>query len=275
MTARMHPGLAAAAVVLVAAAAFVAVGSGPAIRRLRKPESAASVFRRLAAGRGAVIVGIAAVLGIAVLTGPVPGVVVVVAGLVVVRRQKQARRRKLARSTRVADLAALRALAAELDSGLSPADALRIAAGSTSPADGLGARMLAAADADASGADGSLALRGGSAPGSSQAALAAAWSLCQRTGSSLAGPVKRIAEGAAAQLRVEREAEAGLASAHASARLLAVLPFAGVALAQLSGAGAAQVLLTTGLGQACLAIGTGLDLAGLAWLDRLTAAAGG
>src|SRR6185437_10252268 len=136
-------------------------------------------------------------------------------------------------------------------------------------------RMLAAAQAEASGGDGLQALRDGAVPGSSQAALAAAWSVCQRSGSSLAVPVKRIADGAAAQLRIEREAEAALASARASARLLAVLPFAGVALAQLSGAGAAQVLLTTGLGQACLAIGTGLDLAGLAWLDRLTAAAGG
>ena len=98
--------------------------------------------------------------------------------------------------------------------------------------------------------------------------------MCQRSGSSLAAPVKRIADGAAAQLRVEREAEAALASARASARLLAVLPFVGVALAQLSGAGAARVLLTTGLGQACLAVGTGLDLAGLAWLDRLADAAG-
>jgi tight adherence protein B len=274
MTARMHPGLAAAAVVLVAAAAFVAVGPGPAIRRLTKPEPAAAALRRLATGRGAVIAGIAAMLGVAVLTGPVPGVVVVVAALVVLRRGKQARRRKLARSTRVADLAALRALAAELDSGLSPAEALRIAAGSAPAADGLGARMLAAAEAEAAGGDASQALRAGFAPGSSRAALAAAWSVCQRSGSSLAVPVKRIAEGAAAQLRVEHEAEAALASARASARLLAVLPFAGVALAQLSGAGAARVLLTTGLGQACLAVGTGLDLAGLAWLDRLADAAG-
>ncbi len=176
--------------------------------------------------------------------------------------------------TRIADLAALRALAAELDSGLTPAEALRIAAGSAPATDGLGARMLAAAEAEASGADASQALRDGAAPGSSQAALAAAWSVCQRSGSSLAVPVKRIADGAAAQLRVEREAEAALASARASALLLAVLPVAGVALAQLSGASAAQVLLTTGLGQACLAIGTALDLAGLAWLDRLADAAG-
>ena len=134
--------------------------------------------------------------------------------------------------------------------------------------------MRAAAETEASGGDASQAIGDGAGPGSSQAALAAAWSVCHRSGSSLAVPVKRIADGAAAQLRVEREAAAALASARASARLLAVLPFTGVALAQLSGAGAAQVLLTTGLGQACLAVGTGLDLAGLAWLDRLADAAG-
>jgi tight adherence protein B len=249
------------------------IGSTPPKRRLTQPERPAAAVRRLATGRRGAILGSALLVGLAVLTGPVPGAVVVIAGCVVLRRTASARRRKLARWTRVADLAALRALAAELDGGLSPAEALRMAAGPAPAGDGLGKRMLDAAAAEASGADAARVLRGDCA-GTSQAALAAAWSACQRSGSSLAAPVKRIAEGAASQLRVEREAEAALASARASARLLAVLPFVGVALAQLSGAGAIRVLLTTGLGQACLAIGTGLDLAGLAWLDRLADAAG-
>jgi tight adherence protein B len=221
-----------------------------------------------------VAVGIAVLLGVAVLTGPVPGIVVAAAGFVLRRRAAAARRRKQAHVTRVADLAALRALAAELDSGLPPAEALRIAAGTAPAVDGLGRRLLDAAEAEVSGGDAAQVLSGRAAPGTSQAALAAAWSVCHRSGSSLAVPVKRIAEGAAAELRVEREAEAALASARASARLLAVLPLAGVALAQLSGTGAARVLLTSGLGQACLVIGTGLDLAGMAWLDRLADAAG-
>jgi tight adherence protein B len=134
--------------------------------------------------------------------------------------------------------------------------------------------MLHAAAADASGGDAALALRGESAPGTAAGALAAAWAVCQRSGTSLAAPVKRIADGAAADLRVERETDAALASARASARLLAVLPFAGVLLGQLSGTGSVEVLLSTGLGQACLVGGMILDLAGLAWLDRLADAAG-
>ncbi len=184
-------------------------------------------------------------------------------------------RRKLDHASRVADLAALRALAAELSSGLAPADALRVAAGSAGSAGGLRTRMLRAAAAEAAGADAARLLGGATAPGTAAAALAAAWSVCQRSGSSLAGPVRRIAEGAAADLRVEREAEAAMASARASARLLAALPPAGVLLGELSGTGSAHVLLSTGLGQACLVAGTALDLAGLAWLDRLTDAAGG
>ncbi len=200
----------------------------------------------------------------------------VVTALVLRRRAAAARQRKLDRASRVADLAALRALAAELSSGLSPAEALRVAAGSAESTGGLRRRMLDAAAADASGGDAARVLRGDS-PSSTPAAsaLAAAWSVCQRSGSSLAVPVNRIAEGAAADLRVEREAEAAMASARASARLLAALPLAGVALGQLSGTGSARVLLSTGLGQACLAAGALLDLAGLAWLDRLTEAAGG
>ena len=110
--------------------------------------------------------------------------------------------------------------------------------------------------------------------GPRRAALAAAWSVCQRSGSSLAAPVGRLAEGAAAELRVEREADAALASARSSARLLAVLPLAGAVLGQLSGSGSLRVLLTTGVGQACLVVGVALDLAGLAWLERLADAAG-
>ncbi len=275
MIAGADPQLALPAAGLAAGAAWLATGARPAAHRLvprgARPRAG---LRELTGTRSRAAGAVAAAIVLAVLTGPVPAIVGCLTGYALMRRARAARRRRLARAARVADLAALRALAAELGSGLPPAAALHLAAGAAEPADGLRGRMLAAAAADASGGDPAAVLRGESAPGTPAAALAAAWSVCQRSGSSLAGPVHRIADGAMADLRVEREADAALASARASARLLAVLPLAGAVLGQLSGSGALRVLLTTGAGQACLVLGTVLDLAGLTWLDRLADAAG-
>jgi tight adherence protein B len=129
--------------------------------------------------------------------------------------------------------------------------------------------MLAASAADALGADAFAALAADAEPGSAAAALGAAWGVSRRSGASLAGPANRIADAAAAQLRIARETDAALASARSSARLLAALPFAGIALGTLSGTGSLRILFTTGVGQLSLLVGVGLDLAGLAWLDRL------
>jgi tight adherence protein B len=224
--------------------------------------------------RSRALAAAAAAIVLTALTGPVPGVVAGLTAVVLTRRAGAARRRRQARAIRIEDLAALRALGAELVGGQPPASALRLAAGAPERAGGLRRRMLAAADAAAAGGDAAGVLGAEAVAGSCAAALAAAWSVCQRSGSSLAAPVHRLVDGAAAELRVEREAEAALASARSSARLLAVLPLAGALLGQLSGSGSVRVLLSTGVGQACLVAGTALDLAGLAWLDRLADAAG-
>lgn len=273
MIARVDPGLGSAAAGLAAAAAWLVAGAGPAARRLLPRGQRRHPLKRFTSAKSRVAAGIVATTALAVATGPVPGLVAALTGYALRRRVAAARRRRLARAARVADLGALRAFAAELASGLPPGQALRMAVGSGVTDNGLRRLMLAAAAADAAGGEAAEVLRAGSAPGSPAAALAAAWSVCHRSGSSLAAPVKRLAEGAAADLRLEREADAALASARASARLLAVLPFAGVLLGQLSGTGSARVLLTTAVGQACLVAGTILDLAGLAWLDRLADAA--
>jgi tight adherence protein B len=220
----------------------------------------------LGSRRARLVAAALAVAAMAIDVGPVPGLVAAVVAFALARRAKASAARRALRATRVADLHALRALAAELGSGLAPVTALSTAAGT---GDGLGRRMSAAARAEERGGDPADVLRAGAGAGTPAAALAAAWSVCQRTGSSLKEPVQRIADGAAGELRIDREAEAALAPARASARLLAVLPFAGVVLGQVSGAGSMHALLTTGIGQACLLLGALLDLAGLAWLDRL------
>ena len=109
-------------------------------------------------------------------------------------------------------------------------------------------------------------------PASPAAAVGAAWAVCQQTGARLAAPVARIAQGAAADLRIARETDAALAGARSSAHLLAALPIAGVVLGAISGTKSVHVLLSTSVGQLCLLLGVSLDLAGLAWLDRLAAA---
>jgi tight adherence protein B len=264
-----------AAAVLASAAAWLLAGSASPANRLAGGRRRASRRLQMLTGhRTRMVGGAASSVVIALLTGPVPGIALGLLVLVLARRAAAARGRRQARAVRIQDLAALRALASELVSGLPPPIALRMAGGSAEAAVGLRRRMLDAAAADSSGGDPAAVLLAGAPAGTAEAALAAAWSVCQRSGSSLAAPVHRLAESAAAQLRIEREAEAALASARSSAQLLAVLPLAGVVLGQVSGSGSLQVLLTTGVGQACLVAGGALDLAGLAWLDRLADAAG-
>ncbi len=187
------------------------------------------------------------------------------------RRHRKARLARAAAAARAVDVRTLRALAAELRSGLAPAAALRVAASNSGQprTGGVQARMLEAAAAEALGGEPAAVLSAGAAAGSPAAALGMALYICRRTGARLAAPVSRIADGAAADLRIERETEAALAAARSSARLLAALPAAGVVLGALSGTGALRVLLLTGLGQLCLLGGVALDLVGLAWLDRL------
>lgn len=259
--------------VLAAAAAWAATGSRPVAHRLARRGPPRTRWRAAVDGKSWWFAGAAGTIAFTALTGPVPGLVAAATGYALIRRLRTARQRRAARTTRIADLAALRAFAAELASGLPPPDALRMAGGPPADANGLRHRMLSAAAADSLGGDPVEVLLAGAAPGAPSAALAAAWSVCHRSGTSLAGPVHRIAEGATADLRVEREAEAALAAARSSARLLAVLPLVGAALGQLSGSGSVRVLLATGVGQLCLVLGAALDLAGLAWLDRLADAA--
>ncbi len=223
--------------------------------------------------RRTAVLGVGAAAGAGMLAAGllVPALVGIGVAVVAGRRWRAARARRAAVAAREAEVRLLRALASELRAGLSPGEALRAVADDGEPAGGLAAQLAAAAATDGLGGDPVpvLAAASGSGP-----ALAATWSVSRRTGAPLAEPVRRIAEAAAAELRLGREVEAALASARSSAQLLALLPLAGAALGALSGAGTVRVLLTSGPGQACLLIGVLLDLAGLTWLDRLAARAG-
>jgi tight adherence protein B len=109
-----------------------------------------------------------------------------------------------------------------------------------------------------------------SRPGAGQLrTLAATWQVAHDTGSGLAGAIRQAAEAIRADRRTARLVAAELAAAHATARMLAVLPVGVLLLG--SGIGGDPVGFLTGstAGLVCLAVGLGLSYAGLLWLERI------
>jgi tight adherence protein B len=164
-----------------------------------------------------------------------------------------------ARMAEVCDL-----LAAELSAGRPPETALREAA-AVWPA------LAAVAEVARLGGDVSGALREvAQTPGASGLRLlAAAWSVSRRTGGGLGVATRRVAE-AVRREQATRSVVAGeLASARATARMMAALPI--VALLMGSGAGADpwSFLLRTPAGLACLAAGLASGLAGVWWIEQI------
>jgi tight adherence protein B len=121
------------------------------------------------------------------------------------------------------------------------------------------------------GADVPAALRDLAArPGARQLrTLAATWQVAHDTGSGLAASIGQAAEAIREGRRTARLVAAELAAAHATARMLAVLPLGVLLLG--SGIGGDPVGFLTGsaAGLGCLALGLALSFAGLLWLERI------
>ena len=103
--------------------------------------------------------------------------------------------------------------------------------------------------------------------------VAAAWQVSHRSGVGLGEALGRVARELAARAGDPRVVESELASARATARLLAALPV----LALLVGGGAVPgsspwaFLVGTPVGLACLGAGLGLGFAGLWWIEAIAA----
>jgi tight adherence protein B len=172
------------------------------------------------------------------------------------------RRRRAAERMRV--VRALATLAAELEAGQPPREALRRSSGDP-PA---WPRALAAIRLDG---DVATALEADAADGPVLAQLAACWRVAADSGTGLAVAVTRLAESARAAEDARVDLEGQLAGPRATARLLALLPVVGIGFGFLLGSDPLAWLLGSSLGHACLAVGVLLTVAGTWWTGRIAA----
>lgn len=241
------------AAVLFAAAAWSLIPGTPRI--LPRRERASGLLLTVSGPAGLAVVGLPVTW---VALGAVLATTVLVARALVVRL-----RRRVARDLAATEvLEACELVAAELAAGSPPERAL-VRASEVCVALG------GAVAASRLGGDVATAMRRAAvAPGSEDLrVVAAAWHVAHRSGQGLGTTVERVVARLRAQRRTARVVEAELASARATARLVAVLP--GAAWVMGSGAGGHPVsfLLGRPLGLACLAGGLALTLAGLWWIE--------
>lgn len=252
---------AAAMAAVVTEAALLAARPRPRLPRTGGTRGARP--RRRIAGTVAAA-GLTAVLA----RGSLPGVVLPLIGLAVgaavVRAIAERGRRRTAAQVRRRVVDLCDGLGAELAAGQTPAGALERAAAEWP-------LVAPAARAALTGGDVVLALRTLAAtPGADALRLvAAAWQVAHRTGHGLADTLDRVAADLRAAERTRRVVAGELASARATARLLAGLPVLALAMAAGAGADPLRFLVGHPAGLACLVGGLASGYAGLAWIEAL------
>lgn len=258
------PVPAVAAAVLAAAAVGLAAGPFPTLRAgpsgVRRPRLSPlhlTVLLGLAAGAAlALLDGVSLALGLVVLGA--------CGGLAQLWRRGRRRRAEDLRRATVVELGEV--LVGELRAGQPVLRALE-SGQEVWPA------FTAVAGAARLGADVPAALRRlAGEPGAEELRqLAAAWQVSERSGATLAATLAQVVESARARQSTVALVRSELASAQATARLVAALPVATLAMSSGIGADPWDFLLHEPAGVACLAVGLALVLAGLAWIDRIAA----
>jgi tight adherence protein B len=246
------------AAMLAAAAAWMVIRPPPG--------SATSPGPRSSTGPAPTLVVVTAITAVAVaVVGPAAAVVgaAAIAGRAVLRARER-RRVRAETASRVLDACEL--MSAELGAGQSPGAALRRAATGWRP-------LATVAEAAELGGDVPQALRRlASEPGANDLrAVAGAWALAHRSGAGLADALDRVVANIRADRALGRVVEGELASARATARLVAGLPVVVLVLGNSGGGSAIGFLLRTPLGLICLAAGLALGLTGLWWIERIAA----
>jgi tight adherence protein B len=258
--------------VLAAVAAWLLVGAGPPHLVARRLGAGAANWRSRITGRGRLTSGAAAVVSAGVVFAALgPGrllVAVTAAGVsaAAVRMRVSVRRRLDAERTRGEVVEICDALAAEMRAGQPAPRALH------RTAEHYAELSAPARAADMSG-DVPAALRAVAAnPGAGGLLLvAAAWQVAERSGAGLALTLDRIAAALRSEHAAACEVEASLGPPRATARLLAMLPLLGLLLGMGVGGDPVAVLLSSTLGNVCLALGSALALLGVWWVERLAA----
>lgn len=167
------------------------------------------------------------------------------------------------------------ALAAASRAGLAPTAVLEEASVAARERDPGGDLLRSLPGAPAAGLEVGEVLRTAAvAPGAGGLhQVAACWQACGGAGAGLATALERVADGLRQDEALRRQVVAELAAPRSTARLLAVLPVAGVVLGTTAGADPLGVLLGTAVGRGCLLLGLGLAVAGLLWVERIAHAA--
>lgn len=272
-------------------------GLGDRRPQLPAPATVAGALRHAAGGPGAAVgAGAAGVLVGIATTGIATGIALGVVGSVVAAATRDALRRRSERRAEEVFAEVVDAIAAELRAGRPPAAALSAAAACGRGA--LARTLRDAASLAAYGGSPTVALRGGqpvpAGHGSGPPArgrgpgrpaqlvrevavgmdqLAAAWEVSERSGAALADVLDQVAHSVRAGCRERSELAALLAGPRATAGLLALLPLVGLALGGAMGAHPIHVLTTSPIGEVALAVGAGLDGAGVLWTARIVRAA--
>lgn len=172
------------------------------------------------------------------------------------------RRRRAAERVRV--IQALGALAAELEAGQAPDEALRRSCGEPP----VWPTALAALQLDG---DVPAALEDDASTAPVLRQLSACWRVAADSGAGLASAIGRLAESARQAENVRVDLEGQLAAPRATARMLAGLPIIGIGFGVMLGADPITWLVATTVGRACLVGGALLTVVGMWWTGRIAA----